>query len=578
MSMLICRTCGTRMDIPAHVPGGNCGVCGAKYVFSKYFTDNEAAVYNQGTNLRRNGKFDRAGKAFCGILQQNPRDVEALWGRLLCRYGVVYQPDQRTRRYIPVCRYPVPGRIMEDPDYQMLMTCCGDAREQFRLEALRIDAAQQAMGGGACAPAARPTAPMPPVAPRIPAAPVAPAPSTPPEISEPKPPVEKAKKKKAVWISAILAAAAVLAIGLGAYFYLNRPEKEDAALESALASIEAGNYEEALARLDQVQDREKARELEQKCHYHLAEAALEAGDCALADQEFLAADSYEDAEGRVGEGYFRQGQELMKAGQYTQAIDSFQLAETYADPSQEISQCYTALAQQAEAAENLKSAYDNYCLAGNQSRASELLEDDPTLANPGDTIVFGTYEQNGEKKDGTEPLEWYVLANNGGKMLLLSKYALAGGPVQRKNTDVTWETSQIRKTLNKDFYKNAFTKAEKKKILETNVEMERNPTYQTGGGNDTVDYVFLLSRREVERYMVNVVPLNCMTTTAGAADIWTSDSNSCCKWWLRTPGATGRKMMVVDSFGEIDLEGSDVDNRQAGIRPAIWVDLTESTN
>ena len=38
----------------------------------------------------------------------------------------------------------------------------------------------------------------------------------------------------------------------------------------------------------------------------------------------------------------------------------------------------------------------------------------------GDTVVFGSYEQDNDKSNGTEPIEWIVLDEKGGRYLLLS--------------------------------------------------------------------------------------------------------------------------------------------------------------
>ena len=41
-----------------------------------------------------------------------------------------------------------------------------------------------------------------------------------------------------------------------------------------------------------------------------------------------------------------------------------------------------------------------------------------------ETVLFGSYEQDGDAANGKEPIEWLVLARDGDKALLLSKYAL----------------------------------------------------------------------------------------------------------------------------------------------------------
>ena len=70
---------------------------------------------------------------------------------------------------------------------------------------------------------------------------------------------------------------------------------------------------------------------------------------------------------------------------------------------------------------------------------------------PGDIITFGKYEQDNKKSNGKEDIEWIVLAREGNKVLVLSRYALASKPYNNKKTDVTWETCSLRKWLDKDF-------------------------------------------------------------------------------------------------------------------------------
>lgn len=42
----------------------------------------------------------------------------------------------------------------------------------------------------------------------------------------------------------------------------------------------------------------------------------------------------------------------------------------------------------------------------------------------GDTVIFGQYEQDGNLDNGSEPIAWQVLDVQGGKALLMSRYAL----------------------------------------------------------------------------------------------------------------------------------------------------------
>nr|MCR5341287.1 DUF6273 domain-containing protein [Saccharofermentans sp.] len=111
---------------------------------------------------------------------------------------------------------------------------------------------------------------------------------------------------------------------------------------------------------------------------------------------------------------------------------------------------------------------------------------------PGDIVTFGKYEQDNNKSNGKEDIEWIVLAREGNKVLVLSRYALACKPYNNKKADVTWETCSLRKWLNEDFFESAFDEEDKSCIVKTNVTADKNPEYETSQGNPTTDNVFLL--------------------------------------------------------------------------------------
>lgn len=74
-----------------------------------------------------------------------------------------------------------------------------------------------------------------------------------------------------------------------------------------------------------------------------------------------------------------------------------------------------------------------------------------------DTVKFGRYRQF----SGTEePIEWYVISNNCGEVLLLSKYILDVVDHNRGGQCTSWATSPVRKWLNSDFYNQAFNEGE----------------------------------------------------------------------------------------------------------------------
>ena len=100
----------------------------------------------------------------------------------------------------------------------------------------------------------------------------------------------------------------------------------------------------------------------------------------------------------------------------------------------------------------------------------------------GDVIEFGRYEQDGDKTNGEEAIEWRVLAVEDGKALIISEYALDAKPYNTEFVAITWEGCTLRNWLNDDFYKAAFSEKEQEWITLTQVINEDNPDHNTEGG------------------------------------------------------------------------------------------------
>jgi len=172
------------------------------------------------------------------------------------------------------------------------------------------------------------------------------------------------------------------------------------------------------------------------------------------------------------------------------------------------------------------------------------------------TIKFGGYE-------------WRVLDIQNGKTLVISQNIFTHGLYAYKTKesadDITWETSALRKRLNKKLY-NRFAPEEQERILETFVINDGNPHYDTSGGNDTVDKIFLLSIDEVNKYFKS-------KKDRIAYSLHEQYSESV-YWWLRNPGKDKYSTVIVDNEGRIKIDGVDNINTPCGVRPAMWLNLT----
>ena len=209
----------------------------------------------------------------------------------------------------------------------------------------------------------------------------------------------------------------------------------------------------------------------------------------------------------------------------------------------------------------------------------------------GDTVVFGNYEQDiGPDSSGPEPLEWTVLDIRDGKALLVTRFGLEAKPFNDISLNVVWEDCTLRAFLNSSFIYRAFSEEEKSAILKTTVDNSSAQAcrqWNTYGGRDTQDMVFLLSYAEVNRYMdviykeagfsdnrkARVAPTEFARRQDAGTDYYsrTDDDRAAACWWLRSPGPYSYTAAVVYYDGGLNY--AHVNDSRWVVRPALWVNL-----
>lgn len=334
---------------------------------------------------------------------------------------------------------------------------------------------------------------------------------------------EKRKRKKRTMT--IVAAVLVVAACIVGWFVVTRVIPNNK-YQHALALRESGQYEEAIAAFEELGD-------------------------------------YSDAKTQITETKYQQGKRFLTAKDYDSAARILINIKEYEDVDKLLAEddnMIAALAA-AAAARDAKFAVGNY-------------------------VTFGRYPQTKAGKDKT-PIEWLVLARDGSKALLISRYGLDAQPYNTTNSEVTWETCTLRTWLNSTFYNKAFSSAEQAAILTTNVDNSKYQCYSgwsTNGGNNTQDKVFLLSYAEANKYFgvtydnsSNTKSRIAPTAYAIAHGAWTSsykktaDDIDAGWWWLRSPGYDQKHAANVDadgSSGNLNINYDDV-----SVRPALWVDI-----
>jgi len=214
--------------------------------------------------------------------------------------------------------------------------------------------------------------------------------------------------------------------------------------------------------------------------------------------------------------------------------------------------------------------------AGRFAQANSLAASDPARA-------FDAFERMGDYRNAHERMqeiqdevfasrseeyvefggrEWLVLEERDGNTLLLLRDVLPARGYHEGLVDVTWENSNIRQFLNGAFL-NGFSEEDRARIAETDVVNSDHADFGTNGGNDTRDYVFLLSLAEARLYFAD----------AGARVARHEGSAVHAVWWLRSPGFQQNLAAIVLANGTLGLTGSGVNQADRTVRPAMWVRL-----
>lgn len=200
---------------------------------------------------------------------------------------------------------------------------------------------------------------------------------------------------------------------------------------------------------------------------------------------------------------------------------------------------------------------------------------DKTSVVVGDRIVLGSYAQDGQFCEA-KPIEWRVLAVEDGKALVISEYGLDCKPYHSSHADVTWACCDLRGWLNGEFLDDAFDPSERAMIAEMTVRNPDNPKYESPGGSDTRDKVFLLSIDEAYCYFASDSERACRPTSYAFSNGVAINDSGACFWWLRSPGCSASWAAVVSNIngnGTVNSLGCSVDFDYFAVRPAMWVNL-----
>lgn len=243
-------------------------------------------------------------------------------------------------------------------------------------------------------------------------------------------------------------------------------------------------------------------------NYKKAEELRAAGKYSEAVIAFTELGTYNDATMQVAATYYEEGESKRTNGDWTGAETAFENAGNYSDAAIQITETKYQHAQILMTAKDYAGAAAIFITIKGYKDVNNLLAYDQTLAvaaiavtaatakdpftKVGSIVTYGQYEQDNNKSNGKEAIEWIVLKYDSatGRSLLLSRYGLDAHRFDSKYYQ-GWDKSEIRSWLNSTFLNTAFTESEQKGIVTTRIS---TPSYREySGGSDTEDMIWLLS-------------------------------------------------------------------------------------
>ena len=144
MAVFKCKMCGGDLNIVEDSSVAVCEYCYTKQTLPRLDSDKKTNLYDRASHFRRNNDYDKAMAIYEQILNEDKTDAEAYWSLVLCRYGIEYVEDPRTRRRIPTVNRAQLTSVFADEDYKSAIEYAdAEQRAVYATEAKTIDDIQK---------------------------------------------------------------------------------------------------------------------------------------------------------------------------------------------------------------------------------------------------------------------------------------------------------------------------------------------------------------------------------------------------------------------------------------------------
>ncbi len=144
MAIFKCKMCGGELQIRPGETVAVCEYCGSKQTLPKLDDERRINLFERANHFRRLNEFDKATDVFEHILAEDKTDAEAYWSLVLCRYGVEYVEDPKTKERVPTVNRAQFTSIFADENYKAALEYADQyQRVLYEEEAKAIDEIQK---------------------------------------------------------------------------------------------------------------------------------------------------------------------------------------------------------------------------------------------------------------------------------------------------------------------------------------------------------------------------------------------------------------------------------------------------
>lgn len=188
----------------------------------------------------------------------------------------------------------------------------------------------------------------------------------------------------------------------------------------------------------------------------------------------------------------------------------------------------------------------------------------------GDHVYLGSLEQDGDKKNGKEPISWTVIDLDNNYCILITDRIIGHQAYESSaDSNTNWTNSNIRSWLSTKLFSDIFNEVEQDAI----VSVKTDESGEFINSYEAADKIFLLSKEQAEHYMLNnearVIPSETPDYSL-EKDAYHREA-----WWLRTSYGTTKKRNIAIGVAVGAQKNTERMESALGIRPVVVVKKAE---